>query len=554
MIRSPSPAPDIPGYRLIDLIAQGGFADVFLYHQVGLERNVAIKVLLASTSAQDVRERFRTEARLMARLAEHQNIVPVYDAGIAGDGRPYLIMQFCPKDDLGKRYRTSRFSVPEVLSIGVQLAGAVESAHRQGIMHRDIKPANVLVKRNNRPALSDFGISVTGGAIHDPDAVGVSIPWSPPELLAADPTGDARSDVYSLAATLYTLLANRSPFEVRGQANLQADMISRISRLPVPPTGRPDTPAELERLLRKGLAKEPRARFSSALDLAGALQRVEKHVGGTFTGVELLDEDPRAAWAELPPEQAERTRVRPIVIRAQQAENAEATGDQGNPQLPNVTRVREPRATSGPASWVPNVTSDQGTGGSVALTDDHTAIRGSVAPDRSYLDADHPSAPPAPDTVVAARSTISAGEVVQHYPRRWPTIVGASVCIVGLAGGLAWILFTRGVEPPPAPPSQQTGASSAMIAVVDGVIPPPANLRGTPSAGGAVFTWTDPDPQPGDTFDWRRADLGPNQPFTRVETTAVTVVGAQDACIEVVTVRDDGRFSASAAEACTGAP
>ena len=229
--REPSEPPVIPGFRPGRLLGMGGFADVFLYAQEMPRRQVAVKVLLASSLSDQVRERFRAEADLMATLSHHPSIVTVFQADVARDGRPYLVMEYCSRPGLGRRYRSERMSVPEVLRIGVRLASAVETAHRAGILHRDIKPANVLVTDFGWPALTDFGIAATTGWSTG-TAIGMSIPWSPPELLAEHPTGDVRSDVYSLAATVYSLLAGRSPFEIPDGPNTAADLIARIERAP----------------------------------------------------------------------------------------------------------------------------------------------------------------------------------------------------------------------------------------------------------------------------------------------------------------------------------
>ena len=152
----------------------------------------------------------------MAQLSHHPSIVTIHQAAIAADGRPYLVMEYCSRPGLAAAVPArARSPCAEALRIGVRLASAVETAHRVGILHRDIKPANVLTTDFGWPALTDFGIAATVG--HGAGAtVGMSIPWSPPELLAEHPTGDERSDVYSLAATIYSLLAGRTPFEVPG--------------------------------------------------------------------------------------------------------------------------------------------------------------------------------------------------------------------------------------------------------------------------------------------------------------------------------------------------
>ncbi len=527
--RPPAPAPELPGYSLVRHLGGGGFADVFLYRQVSLDREVAIKVLLASDPSPAARARFENEGAVMARLSEeHRNIVPVYDAAICADGRPYLVMQYCPKPDLAKRYKSGSFTVAEVLSTGVQLAGAVESAHRQGILHRDIKPANVLTTRVGRPALTDFGIAVTATSKDDPDAVGVSIPWSPPELLADEPVGDVRSDVYSLAATLYTLLARRSPLEPEGRRTTQADLLSRIPRIPAPPTGRGDTPKSLERLLSRGLAKDPGLRFDSAAQLARALQQVQREIGEPVTDFEFLAADPGTELAYLSPDNADHTRVRPIVIRAQGA----------RPDQDGATRMR------GAAG--PDPAEERTRAGG---TPEHTVLRGRPTTG-SYLDAPAPDTPAEPDTIVPGRPAATTAPAQPKKKRTGPLAVGAGLLVV--AAGLTWIVVSGGTGNPALDTTGTTTVTSdPALAVVD-VVPPPAGLTGTVTPDGVTFTWTNPEPQPGDGYDWQRTRTGQDEPVSRVTEPVVTIPGATRACIEVVTVRDNGSSSVRPADACVG--
>ena len=190
--RPPSTPPAIPGFESIRLLGSGGFADVFLYQQTHPRRQVAVKVLLKERMAASTVAGFAEEANVMAQFANHPSIVAVYAAGVSGDGRPYLVMEYCSKPNLQMRHRAERFSEAETLRIGIQIAGAIETTHRAGILHRDIKPANILATEYGRPKLTDFGISAAGGQ----ELVGMSIPWSPPESLAVPPTGTAASDVY----------------------------------------------------------------------------------------------------------------------------------------------------------------------------------------------------------------------------------------------------------------------------------------------------------------------------------------------------------------------
>lgn len=532
MNRPPSRPPDLAGYTSPRLIGGGGFADVFLYHQTNLDRDVAVKVLLAADSSPAARRRFESEGQIMARLSEeHQNIVPVYDAAICSDGRPYLVMQYCPLDDLAKRYKTAPIPVSEVLSIGVQLAGAVESAHRQQILHRDIKPANVLTKRSGRPALTDFGISVATTAADDPESVGVSIPWSPPELLADNPKGDVRSDVYSLTATLYTLLARRSPFEIPGKTNDLVDLLSRIPRMPAPATGNPQTPRSLERVLARGLAKDPDLRYPSAMVLARALQAVETEVNGAVTNFEFLAENPGAVLAELPTEQADHTRIRPIVIRPHTATNP--------PRPHDSTTMRGSSGTTGDVTSLRPQPMDRA---------DHTQLRGRQS--GGYLDPQYLN-PPTPDrTFVPARpAAVSVQPVEAPRKSRVPLVVAGAVGVL-VAGTLTWIVVSNGTDAPAI--GTDTSSTTTPALAVELVVPAPVGLTGVPSGGDIVFTWTNPDPQAGDTYDWQRTDLDPAPDNARVDATTVTVTGATTACIDVQIVRENGQYSAEPAQACGG--
>ncbi|MGJ3508995.1 serine/threonine-protein kinase [Enemella sp. A6] len=286
--RTPAPPPELPGYRVLQHLGSGGFADVFLYEQDLPRRKVAVKVLIDSAVDDSVRQRFISEANAMAQVSTHPSIVSIFFAGIAPDGRPCLVMEYCPKPNLSVRLRRERIPVPEALRIGIRLASAVATAHNAGILHRDIKPANVLVTEYGWPALTDFGISAQIDANLE-RLDGLSVPWSAPEQFNDLTQPDWRTDVYSLGATVYALLAGRSPFEVFGGNNSTTALISRIEREPVPSTGRDDVPPLLEQVLARSLHKRTEARFRSALELAQALQGVEMAMGLTPTAIEVMD-------------------------------------------------------------------------------------------------------------------------------------------------------------------------------------------------------------------------------------------------------------------------
>ena len=290
--RLPSTPPKLPGFAFIRVLGSGGFADVFLYEQNMPRRLVAVKVLLAEVVNDELRQMFQAEANLMAQLSSHPSILTVYQASVAADGRPYLVMEYC-SSTLGQRYRAVQLPLAEVLSIGVRIASAVETAHRQGVLHRDIKPSNILTTAYGHPVLSDFGIAATLGEAETNEAVGLSIPWSAPEVLHDDISGTVASEVWSLGATVYSLLAGRSPFEIPGGDNATIALMSRIEKAKPAPTGRVDVPLSLERILARSMSKRPQDRQASALEFIRDLQSVEEELGLPQTPLEVAMDD----WA-----------------------------------------------------------------------------------------------------------------------------------------------------------------------------------------------------------------------------------------------------------------
>ena len=279
--------PSLPGYRFVKHVGAGGNAQVYLYEQSLPRRKVAVKVLNDSALTEAARRRFIAEANVTAGLA-HRHIVQVFDAKVTDDGRPYIVMPYYPQPNLSVRARRAHFSVADVLRIGIQIGSAVETSHRGGVLHRDIKPQNILTDSYGEPVLTDFGIATTKGG-DGPE--GLSVPWSPPEILFGTSPGDQRGDVYSLGATLWHLLAGRSPFEAPGDNGTLA-LMRRIKSDPPPRTQRPDVPDSLERLLRQALAKDPAARPQSAMELIRGLQSVEQELRLPLTQPTLAADEP----------------------------------------------------------------------------------------------------------------------------------------------------------------------------------------------------------------------------------------------------------------------
>ena len=212
----PAAPPEIAEHTFIRHINSGGFADVFLYAQTFPKREVAIKVLRPLPEGAAATKQFEDEANVMAQLAGHPSIVPIYSAGRSDDGRSYIAMEFCPPPALVDRYRIERIPIEEVLDIGVRIASAIETAHRAGILHRDIKPHNILRSAYGTPKLTDFGIAGLTGAegggagrldLRPVDSVGVA--------RGAARGGRRRSAQRRLLAGGNPLLAARAALSVR---------------------------------------------------------------------------------------------------------------------------------------------------------------------------------------------------------------------------------------------------------------------------------------------------------------------------------------------------
>ena len=548
--RRPSAPPDLHGYIVGRLLGMGGFADVFLYTQRLPRREVAVKVLLAEAFDAGVLTRFGTEADLMARLSHHPSIVTIHEAAVADDGRPYLVMEYCSRPGLGARYRTERISVAEALRIGIRLASAVETAHRAGILHRDIKPANVLTTDFGWPALTDFGIAATTGWSGG-SAVGMSIPWSPPELLAEVPTGDVRADVYSLAATIYSLLAGRSPFEVPGASNGPADLIARIERSPLPQTGRTDVPASLHAALARAMEKNPVHRFHSALAFARALQAVELELMLPGTPVELAADEP----AHETPAGAGAagtgtgTRNGAAVTGTGTAASTAAAAPDAATRLRPVVSIDPDGATDGAAR-----PADVAPGRSAAEEAAATTRLRPVTSISPYAVRTPPAGVPvftSPDPAPAGAP--AAGGFVPDVPaaRRRGALVTAVAGVV-LAGALAGAAVLGLTDPGSAAATGTVVAPAAPDVVA--TVPTPTDLRVSAAADGSVLvTWANPQPEDGDRYLWGvvRAGAAPTRELVESPTVTVTPAPGERTCVEVSVVRADRRASAHPAVGCT---
>jgi serine/threonine protein kinase len=296
--------PSVPGYEILEELGRGGMGIVYKARQLGLNRTVALKMVLPGirTGPKD-RARFRAEAAVIARL-QHPNIVRIYDVGEAA-GRPYFVLEFVAGGSLAQHLQGTPQPARTAALLVETLARAVHAAHTNGVIHRDLKPANILLegsgvmghasgKRFGRhsdhpnltfsvvtPKITDFGVAKCAGSEWDPRDLGgptvtgelLGTPsYMAPEqaMVPRQPAGPA-VDVYALGAILYELLTGRPPFA--GESPL-ATVVQVLHNEPVSATVlQPNVPRDLETICLKCLRKEPRKRYDSALDLAEDVRR-----------------------------------------------------------------------------------------------------------------------------------------------------------------------------------------------------------------------------------------------------------------------------------------
>lgn len=267
------PVAALAGYEVARELGRGAMGVVYHATQTGLNRPVALKMLLGGGFADvEARARFLLEAESVATL-DHPNVVKVFDFGEA-EGQPYIAMEFLPGGSLADRVRKGGPLPPaEAVSVVAQLAAAVAHAHAKGVVHRDIKPANVLLAADGSVRLTDFGLAKIGRS--DLTATG-AVMGTPSYMSPEQAAGKVRevgtpADVYALGAVLYDLLTGAPPYRAESVAGTIQQVLTADL---VPPRERnPSVPRDLEVICRKCLERDPARRYSTAQALADDLHR-----------------------------------------------------------------------------------------------------------------------------------------------------------------------------------------------------------------------------------------------------------------------------------------
>jgi serine/threonine protein kinase len=291
-----TPWPVVPGYEILGELGRGGMGVVYKARQLGVNRVVALKMILSGAHAGEQElTRFRAEAEAVGRL-QHPNIVQIYEIG-EQEGRPYFSLEFVDGGSLDTHLAGTPLPARPAAQLLETLARAIHFAHERGILHRDLKPANILLQNDERgtlsqerktedssfiihhssfrvPKITDFGLAKqldvqsqqtrTGAILGTPSYVA-------PEQAAGKKDVGRAADIYALGAILYEMLTGGPPF--RGESPLDTVLLV-LSQEPVPPTRlQPKVPRDLETICLKCLHKDPRKRYATANDLGEDLQR-----------------------------------------------------------------------------------------------------------------------------------------------------------------------------------------------------------------------------------------------------------------------------------------
>ena len=425
----PAGSPALPGFEILRTIGTGGAAEVYLAHQQSLDRLVAVKVLRQGVEGDDAAWRsFSREARTMARLSNHTNVVTLYTAGRAETGQPYLVTEYMDRGSLEDLIAAQGpLPAATVAAIGTGLADALIAAHALGIHHRDVKPGNVLLSHDGRAKLADFGIArlLSGRSVTTTDVFAFTPEHVAPEMLRHEPDGPW-SDVYGLASTLATAVLGAPPVRRLPDERIDAFLTRKLM---APPPTLAGVPPELADPITRALDTDPtrrpgmsqfRDQLAEAAKRLGATVPPQLPVAG-LPGVLVASPaavpvapaaartNPRVPAVVSPPQQGGNRRVAWVtaIVLATLAAVVIAVvlstqDDDGQQLTPVATATSVSAASVAPSSVVPTETT-----GAVVVPETSPPV--TLAPSTSTSTLVITVAPVAP-TTVATTTTVPAAE------------------------------------------------------------------------------------------------------------------------------------------------
>jgi hypothetical protein len=445
-----------PGYAVADVLGESADAITYRATEDRLHRGVALRILRAAAVDVDARRRCEETRRALGALPAHPHIATLYEAGFTPGGRLFVALGFYPGGSARHRLReTGPFPVHEVTAIGGRLAGALVAAHASGVVHGGIDPGDILLTGAGEPVLAGFGLAAAGRSDDwRARAEPAAIVHLAPEVLEGGLATPA-SDLYGLAATLYTLLAGSPAYEAAAEGGLAA-LIQRVLRDEVPGVSRADVPKQVEDVLRVAMAADPGRRFASAAALAAALAGAA--------------EPERSALVGAPPAPA-------LPVPAEQAPPAAQPTDADRQSVPAARPVdaEAQRVPVRPAPSVPAAPTGDG-----ASDDGTTTVRGAPWA--------HP--PGSEGETAADGERRPAG-----HPRRHAMLVAVvTLTVIAVALGIRMGTSSKGE----ATAAAATGTPTARPTVVDTPAPAskleqsryqPQSLQAMPAPRQVVVSW-----------------------------------------------------------------
>ncbi|MED5020205.1 Stk1 family PASTA domain-containing Ser/Thr kinase, partial [Paenibacillus chibensis] len=334
-------------YEIIERIGGGGMALVYKAHDLLLGRNVAVKVLRQQfVHDEEFIRRFRREAQSAASLS-HPNVVSIYDVG-QEDEVHYIVMEYVEGHNLNEIIKErAPLQVDEAVRIASQICDALDHAHQNQIIHRDIKPHNILIGRNGRVKVTDFGIAraVTSTTITQTGSVVGSVHYFSPEHAKGVVTGE-KSDLYSLGIVLYQMLTAQLPF--LGESPISVALKHLQEEFEEPRKMNPLIPQSVENIILKSMRKNPQERYQSAKEMLHDLDTCllpERRNERKMNFMDLDDEDRTRVIPAIKPQQ-----IGAVPVRSRPA--APATEEEERHERPAAPAPAKPRKNGRAALWI----------------------------------------------------------------------------------------------------------------------------------------------------------------------------------------------------------